>query len=509
VSLAVLAGCGPDLDPPLRAPRRLEQRIRPTHAGALHAYETGVEVLTFDSAGGHFKVWYVTTSADHVLLADGDADQIPDYVQRVAEAFDAVHAFDQGTLGFRSPVDDTLVGASDDGGDSRFDVYLVDFGGAGDGAFVGDGCVAGTQRCAGHMTVENDGLSLYGTVQRGARILASHEYFHAIQAAYDAEQETWWTEATAVWNEEMFDPAQGDFEAMLDGYLSQTDRPIYEPPLGPVPAFAYGLAIWAQFLTERFDDTVVRRIWEKLENGVDGVLDPEPLDATDRVLAAQHGSALADAFAEFAAWNLFTGRFADPAIGYAAGADYPAVTLQWRDLLPHSELLRAYSMSAQYFSGQLDGRAQVTAGFAAAGDWSDLRVAIVLERGDERSAPVWIDDLAAEHPRAVDADGCDRAIAVVVNTATSGASARPTICLGSPDEVHACRFAGAADAGPQPDSGPAADGGDPACGCASASPGALAPAVWLLAALALARRRWRPPGRGRRPLGREAIGGAL
>lgn len=479
-----VAGCGPDAEIALRFPQRLEQRIRPTHAGALHAYQTGVQVETFDSAGGHFKIWYVTTTADHVLLADADADQIPDYVQQVAASFDAVYAFDEGTLGFRPPIDDTTVNASDDGGDSRFDVYLIDFGGAGDGAFVGDGCLVGTQRCAGHMTVENDGLVQYGTVTRGANILASHEYFHAIQSAYDSEQESWWTESTATWNEEMFFPSQSDFENALDGYLTQTDRPIYEPPIGPVPAFAYGLAIWAQFLTERFDDSAVRQIWEKLEDGVDGVANPEPLDATDRVLNAQHSSTLADAFAEFATWNLFTDRFADPAHGYAAGDDYPALTIQWRGVLPYSELLRVYPMSAQYFSGELDGRTRFTVGLADAEPPANLRLAIVLESAAARSTPIWIDDLTTESPAAVDATGYERAIAVVVNTATSGSSVRPTLCLGSPEDVRACRFPDAVDGGTQP---PADDEPQPGCGCTASSPFATA---WPgCAALLLA--RWR------------------
>ena len=476
VVLAAAAGCGGDVELRLRVPHHFEQRVRPTQPGAMHSYQSGTVVQTLDSTGGHFKIWYVTTTIDHVPLADADTDQIPDYVQQVATSFDAVYDYDAVTLGFRPPVDDTTVGAGDDGGDSRFDVYLIDFGGAGDGAFASDGCLVGTQRCAGHMTVENDGLALYGTVIRGANILASHEYFHAIQSAYDSEQESWWIESTATWNEEMFFPAQSDFENALDGYLTQTDRPIYEPPIGPVPAFAYGLAIWAQFLTERFDDATVRQIWEKLENGVDGVADPEPLDATDRVLNAQHSSSLADAFAEFATWNLFTDRFADPVLGYTAGGNYPAVTIQWRGVLAYTELLRVYPMSAQYFSGQLDGRSQFTAGLADAEPAADLRIAIVLESSGTRSAPVWISDLAAAQPTVVDATGFERAIAVVVNTATSGSSARPTICLGSPDEVHACRF-------PMADAGTAPDGGnqvEPGCGCrAAASPVAL----WVVLAL--------------------------
>jgi hypothetical protein len=148
-------------------------------------------------------------------------------------------------------------------------------------------------------------------------------------------------------------------------------------------------------------------------------------------------------------------------------------------------------MSTQYFSGLLDGRSQVAVALADAVAPPNLRIAIVLERSNARSAPIWIDDLAAEQPAAVDAAGYDRAIAILVNVATSGSSVRPTLCMGTPEEVVRCRFPDATDAGaPAPDGGALpADDGEPTCGCtATASHGVACP-VLALAVLMLW--RWR------------------
>ncbi|MFH1809823.1 MAG: MXAN_6640 family putative metalloprotease [Pseudomonadota bacterium] len=480
-----LGACADLAELDLRAPRPFEQRVRPTEGGDLFSFDAGATVLSHDSTGGHFKVWYAIDTSDAVPLADADHSGVPDYVELVANRYDDVIAFYVDSLGFRPPVDDTSLGLNNDGGDARFDVYLVDFDHVGDGVFGIDGCVGSSDRCAGYMAMENDFAGYgYPSLSVAVTVLSSHEFFHAIQAAYDSGQDSWWTEATATWAEEHFDPSQEDFEGFLSGYLDNPDRSMDVPPIGSVDSFSYGLAIWAEFLSEAVGPDAVRHIWEDLENGANGVADPQGLATIDATLQRVYSASFASAFTEFAIWNLHTGPFAVAGQHYAEGADYPIVARQWQGALPMTDQLRVYHASTQYLQGRLEGRSQVTAAFVEAAP-PELRVGLVLERGSERTDPLWLDDLDAEWPAAADSTGYDSAILVVVNTAIEGSSARPTLCFGSPEEVHLCRF-GEGGGGDQP---PPGDQPDPGCGCQGAP--ASAPLLVLGAVLAPVLRRRR------------------
>src|SRR5690606_35560108 len=97
--------------------------------------------------------------------------------------YDEVLAAYVGRLGFRAPLADGSL--LDNGGDARFDVYLLDFGGSADGSFRVDACGqdgALPTQCAGFMVQENDFAGYaYPSVRYANRLLAAHELFHAVQ----------------------------------------------------------------------------------------------------------------------------------------------------------------------------------------------------------------------------------------------------------------------------------------------------------------------------------------
>lgn len=485
--VGIVGACHESASPILAGP--FEQRLRPTQTGAIFTYDDGVELLNYDSVGGHFKVWYVTHTVDHVPLTDNDNSGIPDYVELVGERYEAVYEVLITDLGFRPPLRDTdpAVNIVDDGGDDRFDVYLIDFAGAGDGAFGIDGCrVDNPDQCAGHMAQENDFVGYgYPDLRTAVTVLSSHEFFHAIQAAYDAGQDTWWAEATAVWSEENFDPSQDDFESFLPGYFNEPERSLDVPPIGSVDAFSYGMGILPWFLDHRFDQEIVKQVWEALENGAYDVEDPEPLGAMDRVLAADYDSSFAEAFSEFAVWNTLTGVFADPTRSYSTGADYPLLKYEWNGDLPLlQESLRVYHASVQYFHADLGGRDEVTAAFVEQAPTA-LRMAVMLEYGAQRDGPYWLDDLDSETPTVLDASGYDSALLMVINKDQDGRSAQPTLCFGSPQEVKLCRFgegSGGDSPAPEPESS----------GCAAMSNGvAFSPVSMIVLMIGLLVRRAR------------------
>ena len=71
----------------------------------------------------NFCVHWVATSADAPPLADGDGDDIPDYVEETLEAADDSADVENGSLDWVQPVGD---GARGGGGANRTDVYLIE-----------------------------------------------------------------------------------------------------------------------------------------------------------------------------------------------------------------------------------------------------------------------------------------------------------------------------------------------------------------------------------------------
>ncbi|KYF66690.1 hypothetical protein BE11_10730, partial [Sorangium cellulosum] len=356
---ALLAACGAG-DPaagPIDAPAAAPLDRPDTRGTQLQfRFDPDDVVETFASASGTFLIHFARDGRSAVPAADADASGVPDFVEEVAAVYDEVIVHYRDVLGFRPPESDKDL--PDNGGDGRFDVYLVDFAGIGDGVFSVDACAEGGEdRCVGFMTQENDYEGYdYPSTRTANRILGSHELFHAVQAAYDDDQDTLIREGTAVWATESFDPSLRDFEGFVDGYLSNVDRSLDVPLGGPVDPFSYGIALFFQFLEERYGEGTVRSLWERAEDGAFGEADPVWFEQLDPLLSSRAEATFAEAFVEFATWNLLTGAAADPERSYAAGAGYRGLAPQ-EVAAPYADRLRVFHASAQYFSVPPDGRA--------------------------------------------------------------------------------------------------------------------------------------------------------
>ncbi|MCC6557573.1 MAG: hypothetical protein IT372_31865 [Polyangiaceae bacterium] len=472
-------------------------------------FDPGDVVETFGSPGGDFLIHFTRQGPNAVPAADADGSGTPDFVEQVAGVYDEVIVHYRDALGFRPPESDAAI--PDNGGDGRFDVYLVDFAGIGDGAFRTDACgLGGPDVCAGYMVQENDYAGYgYPSALVANRILGSHELFHAVQAAYDAGQGSIMSEGTAVWATESFDPSLNDFEYFIDGYLDNPDRSLDVPLPGPVDPFSYGSAIFFQFLEERYGGGAVRALWERAEDGANGVADPVWFTELDPMLAERAQATFAEAFVDFATWNLFTGSFADPARSYAEGAGYARVKIE-EVAAPYSDLLRVFHASAQYYRVPPAGRPSMAAALAPATpeQLDGLSLLLLPEQGGAYGQVARVADLEAGS-EAIDTSGADALVVVVVNGAQAGDSRRPTLCIGTPDEVAACKAAAGGTGGGGGGGGGAGGGGDEeapgeddgGCGCrvegagggipGGAAAAAAAAAVGLAARIRGRRRRAR------------------
>jgi hypothetical protein len=316
----MLLACVPDGGDHSMEERAAE--LRPTDPAHPRGYASDVEIRSHESPQGYARVWWATHGVDRPLLADTSSTGVPDFVELVANVADEVNAFLEEEA-WRLPVEDSSVLSDPDdyGGDGRFDIYLKDFGGAGDGQFSVDACVpAGSvQRCAGHMVLENDFSPLYYPSREYAvRVVVPHEYFHAVQAAYATNMPVWWSEGSATWFQEHFYPEQNDFENLTRFYFATPERSLDDRSRGPSDAFGYGAAIFVYFLEQLVGADAIVEIMERMATG------RTALDAIVDVVESRFGS-FDEAFAWFGIFNVFTGSRAVEGQGYPLAGRFAQV----------------------------------------------------------------------------------------------------------------------------------------------------------------------------------------
>ena len=134
---------------------------------------------------------------------------------------------------------------------------------------------------------------------------SAHEFFHAVQFAYDYWDQIWFMEGTAAWAEELVHDEVDDNHRYLP--TSQLAKPWL--PLDRTKDNArYGSWVFWQFLTEAFgsagsaDPTVVREVWERAEGRTPAL---HALATTTRA----RGVPFATAFSYFGVGNLVPEAF--------------------------------------------------------------------------------------------------------------------------------------------------------------------------------------------------------
>jgi hypothetical protein len=298
--------------------------LRPTESDQepfLYGHSYEVSALYHDSPGGHFRIWYVTSTDDAPQLNYSHGDSIPDWIHLCAQVFDHVWEQQVDSLGYRPPpADGPWYGQEDYGGDTRYDVYVENlnrhlvYGYTQSEFFIsGDNPRAATS----YLVVDNDYAGIYPSAgEAGLMVTAAHEFFHAIQFAYDTLEERFFMEISSTWME---DVVYDDIDDYL--YYIAHSGSIFNHPERSLTTFdgihEYSACVWGHYLADRFDPGIVREIWE-------GCVHDAVLNATEDVLHAR-GSGLSEALNEFAVWNYFTGPLADTARFYPEGHRYPQV----------------------------------------------------------------------------------------------------------------------------------------------------------------------------------------
>jgi hypothetical protein len=270
--------------------------------------------------------WWVRKTRDAPSLHDGNRNRVPDWVDKARTTFDHVWRTEVGGYRYRAPRSDRT--SARHGPNGKLDIYIADLGAIGlYGYCTTDDPKRRTRRYVSGYCVVDDDFSrrqftsgAYGVA--ALRVTAAHEFFHAVQFAYDWREDLWLMEGTAAWIEdEVYDGIDDNrqylafspigkltFWHALDWY----DR----DPTRPGSLQKYGAWIFFRYLSERYGREVVRSIWRRAD------ANPGAPNAYSMKAAVQavdlKGDDLHDVFADFGAANLY------PQASYSEGAAYPS-----------------------------------------------------------------------------------------------------------------------------------------------------------------------------------------
>jgi len=309
--------------------------------------------------GPEVCVHFVRSTQDAPPYPD---EKIPPQVQLTVDVLAEVWTAVVDEAGYRAPLPDD---DSENGGpDGRLDVYLADIGsiGAGYYGFCNSDDPEATEsahpKVSAYCVLDDDFATgqFGGDPQTSLEVTAAHEFFHAVQFAYDYWEDLWFMEGTAAWAEELVYDDANDNHRYLSG--SQLARPWV--PLDTTDGnAAYGSWIFWQFLTELFggeelaDPTVVRHVWERAEG------DTTSMQALRATLAARD-TTFDDAYTLFGTVNVAPETF------YEEGATFTASVPMTRSLMLSEEkqVRRATAvldhLSTDYYrfraDPELDGR---------------------------------------------------------------------------------------------------------------------------------------------------------
>jgi len=242
------------------------------------------------SNGGHFHIHYASTGTDAPPLADIDTNNIPDWVEQVANVFEAVYAREVQQMGFREPPG------------TPYHIYLQQLGDQREFGFTQSETLTG-RSATSYIVVDNDFLdqvfqnSIPGSesssikARKALQITAAHEYHHAIQFGYNFYFETWYAEATSTWVEdEAYDSVNQLYDYLFNYYL-RTDLQL-DTGVSITTGGGYGRWSFNRYLAEAFQPSaIVRNIWETFAtktpvNGADIPMIP----VIEEVLTSNAGS---------------------------------------------------------------------------------------------------------------------------------------------------------------------------------------------------------------------------
>jgi hypothetical protein len=261
--------------------------------------------------GPHVCVTWVSSTTDAPRPGDVDKDGVPNQVENTQDVMASVWHRIVTRGKYKSPVRDRGL-QHREGPNRKFDVYLADIGAWGYYGYCAT--EPRSPRGQGYCVLDNDYRAAQfptNTRLENLQVTAAHEFFHAVQFAYDVNEDLWFMEGTAAWIEdELYDDVDDNRQYLAQSPLSRPDVPLDFVSGTWLP---YGSWIFWRFLTERFPQrhgtglpVIMRRIWDRADDSRPAAPGTYSLKALSAVLAAR-GTSFSRLYAGFAEANRHPG----------------------------------------------------------------------------------------------------------------------------------------------------------------------------------------------------------
>ena len=176
--------------------------------GKPGSYSTAAGILAtrpqtqfyFDTPGGHFRLHFDTSGTNAIPTADNDFNGIPDYIDRAAGIADSSWRYEVNQLGNLPPPSDGVNG----GGLDLYDIYFqkisaygftsIDIPGPNPwndyASFIVIHC-----SFAGFPPNHDPEGNVIGAL----KVTTAHEFYHAIQFAYNVSTASYFMEESSTW----------------------------------------------------------------------------------------------------------------------------------------------------------------------------------------------------------------------------------------------------------------------------------------------------------------------
>lgn len=339
MALRDLAGLVDDL-PPAEQAEAERYLARPTDGSDQHGdeYESGAAVTT-ECVTAKFCVNYVTSGGDRAT-----ADYVAAVVAALKKTYDT---YDE--LGYRAPLPDSR------GDNDLPDIYLADIGDQGVFGYASVDNAADKSRkhqgFPGYLVLDNDySPAEYGTSRtprQFMQVTAAHEFFHLVQFGYDYWEDLWFMEATATWAETLVFPGIRDNIAFLRSSNSPLTNPRDSMDWGDGFGNPYGDWLFFEYVSERWNPDLVRRMWRKADAWTGGGRTPP-----NRFSMAAVRKVVSD---QGITWNSAWRRYVDanrrPGAFYDEGGRYPHAKPYWKKVMRKNKRLRTPSVRLDHLTG--------------------------------------------------------------------------------------------------------------------------------------------------------------
>jgi hypothetical protein len=207
----------------------------------------------YTSPGGFFTLHYTTKGTNAVPGSGSPNIEVPAYVKAAGEYFDRSKYVTCDLRGFKKPVLDY--------GKESYHVYIYDLKGKYGITFPISFYNTGKYKprvASGFISIDNNYSSAKGfkkSWEDCLKVTAAHEFFHAVQNAYNADADSWWKEASATWNEDEVYDSVNDYFQYLGNVFSAPDKPLENS--------SYGGVVFAKYLSENYGGySIIKSIWE-------------------------------------------------------------------------------------------------------------------------------------------------------------------------------------------------------------------------------------------------------